>query len=198
MEHYLAQIEQIMRSYSDTPVPKPLLHELLSISTVRMFRKGELLVAAGDESDTLYILLQGLVRKYFLDAAGNDITHMFLQENSLFSTDFVMIRRPSPCCFEATERCRALMLDYGRVRKMMQREPSLLKIYVDNLEDTLRKKLLRENALLTMCATERYLELKKRIPDIDERVSQTHIASYIGITPVSLSRIRRVLREENR
>lgn len=197
MREYLEQIQSIMRTYTDTPVPVPVLEELLGYSAPETYSKGELIIAAGEQSNTLYVLLRGLVRKYYLDASGEDITHMFLQENSLFSTDFVMIRRPSPCCFEAVEECRVLVLDYGRVQGMMEREPALMKVYIGNLEDTLRKKLLRENALLTMCATERYLDLKQRIPGIEDRVSQAHIASYIGITPVSLSRIRRALREEN-
>ena len=88
-------------------------------------------------------------------------------------------------------------IDYNKVQQVMQKEPSLLSVYVGILENTLQEKLLRENALLSMCATERYLDLKRRIPGIEERVSQIHIASYIGITPVSLSRIRRTLREEN-
>jgi len=93
--------------------------------------------------------------------------------------------------------CRTLAFDYAKVQQVMAREPALLSVYVGILENTLREKLLRENALLSKCATERYLDLKDRIPGIEDRVSQAHIASYIGITPVSLSRIRRTLREEN-
>jgi len=198
MQQYLEQIQAIIRNYTKAPIPASALKELFAIGTVCVFHKGDLMIDAGEESNILYILLQGLVRKYHLDVSGNDITHMFLQENSFFSTDFVMIKRPSLCCFEAVEECLTLTLDYGKVQQVMEKEPALLSVYVGILENTLQEKLLRENALLSMSATERYLDLKRRIPNIEERVSQTHIASYIGITPVSLSRIRRALREENR
>ncbi|MGO3789890.1 MAG: Crp/Fnr family transcriptional regulator [Enterococcus gilvus] len=87
--------------------------------------------------------------------------------------------------------------DYGLVQQLMLEEPLLTHVYIGILEETLRIKLVRETALLTESATERYLKLKAEIPTIDQRVNHTHIASYIGVTPVSLSRIRRTLREEN-
>ena len=197
MQRYLEQIQAIVRNYTKEAVPVSALEELLAISAEQVFCKGDRIVAAGEESNVLYMLLKGLVRKFYLDPVGNDVTHMFLQERSLFSTDFVMVHQPSLCCFEAEEECQVLTLDYGKVQQVMAREPALLSVYVGILENTLRGKVLRENSLLSQCATERYLELKHRIPGIEERVSQAHIASYIGITPVSLSRIRRTLREES-
>jgi len=108
MQQYLEQIQAIMRNYTKAPVPVSALEELLSIGTAKVFSKGDLIIAAGEESSILYILLRGLVRKFYLDAAGSDITHMFLRENTFFSTDFIMIHRPSLCCFEAVEECLTL------------------------------------------------------------------------------------------
>ena len=79
----------------------------------------------------------------------------------------------------------------------MKKEPLLTQVYIGILEETLRIKLIREAALLAESATERYIKLNAEIPNIDQRVNHGHIASYIGVTPVSLSRIRRTLREEN-
>jgi len=108
MQQYLKDVQTIIRTYTGAPVPEYALEELLGIGTLQMFSKGELIIAAGEKSNILYILLQGLARKFYLDATGNDITHMFLQEYSFFSTDYVMIRQPSLCCFEAAEECRTL------------------------------------------------------------------------------------------
>jgi len=105
MQQYLEQIQAIIRNYTKAPVPVSALEELLSISSTQVFSKGDLIIAAGEESSILYILLRGLVRKFYLDATGSDITHMFLRENIFFSTDYIMIHRPSLCCFEAVEEC---------------------------------------------------------------------------------------------
>ncbi|MDU2215446.1 Crp/Fnr family transcriptional regulator [Enterococcus avium] len=99
--------------------------------------------------------------------------------------------------FEAVEPCRLVCFDYAQVQKLMLEASSLSQVYIGILEETLRVKLVRETALLTESATERYVKMKAEIPDIDQRVSHAHIASYIGVSPVSLSRIRRTLRDEN-
>jgi len=64
------------------------------------------------------------------------------------------------------------------------------------LEKTIVYKMHRENAFLIKSATERYLDFKREFPLLEKRVNQSYIASYLGITPVSLSRIRRTIREE--
>ena len=79
----------------------------------------------------------------------------------------------------------------------MKKEPLLTQVYIGILEETLRIKLIREAALLAESATERYIKLNAEIPDIDQRVNHGCMAAYIGVTPVSLSRIPRTLREEN-
>jgi len=128
MQQYLEQIQAIMRNYTKAPVPVSALEELLSISATQVFSKGDLIIAAGEESSILYILLRGLVRKFYLDATGNDITHMFLRENTFFSTDFIMIQRPSLCCFEAVEECLTLTICNHRsqttVRNRVEMSPN--------------------------------------------------------------------------
>lgn len=64
------------------------------------------------------------------------------------------------------------------------------------LESGLRYKVYREGSFLVQNATERYLEFRKRYPDLSGRIPQRYIATYLGITPESLSRIRSSLRED--
>ena len=79
----------------------------------------------------------------------------------------------------------------------MQINNQLLWLYVQKLEEAMKHKIIREMSLVNKNATERYIDFKQIYPGIEKRVNQIHIASYLGITPVSLSRIRRVIREEN-
>ena len=65
------------------------------------------------------------------------------------------------------------------------------------LENSLLYKMQREYAFQIMSATERYIAFQKEYEEIKERVSQHYIASYLGIKPESLSRIRRTIKEEN-
>lgn len=190
----MTEIEQVIRRlanrYAGVMIEEDVLTQLVELGTFVDF-------AAGDEENKLYLLVNGLIRKYYLDYQGNDLTHQFLEAGQVFSTQHVVFSGRVMCNFEAVEPCRMVCFNYELVQLLMVKESALAQIYIGILEETLRIKLVRETALLTESATERYVNLKNEIPDIDQRVNHGHIASYIGVTPVSLSRIRRTLREEN-
>lgn len=190
-------IRRLAKRYAKITIKEDVLDRLIDLGAFVEFPAGDLIVASGDEENKLYLLMDGLIRKYYLDYQGNDLTHQFLEAGQVFSTQHVVFSGQVICNFEAVEPCRLVCFDYERVQKLMVEDPSLTKIYIGILEETLRIKLVRETALLTETATERYVKLKTEIPDIDQRISHAHIASYIGVTPVSLSRIRRTMREEN-
>ena len=197
----MKEIEQSVRNliarYATVTVKEEILFQLADLGGFIDFAAGNLIVAAGDDQNKLYLLIDGLIRKYYLDYQGNDLTHQFLEAGQVFSTQLAVFSGQVMCNFEAVEPCKLVCFDYGEVQRLMQKDPALSQVYIGILEETLRIKLLRETALLAENATERYVKLKAAIPDIDRRVNHSHIASYIGVTPVSLSRIRRTLREEN-
>lgn len=189
-------LRELINCYQKVPINQELFTKIVSLGTKAEFQAGELIVAAGDTESRLYLLVKGLVRKFYLDSQGNDLTHLFMQEGRVFGTHNVVYGGQVMCNFEAVEPCETVCFDYKKVQELMVAEPALTWIYIGLLEETLRHKLMRETALINQNATERYIELKQMIPTIDQRVNHAHIASYVGITPVSLSRIRRTLREE--
>jgi CRP-like cAMP-binding protein len=75
----------------------------------------------------------------------------------------------------------------------VKKYPEIALIYSKVLEENFIKLEVGNIQLATMSATERYLALRKRIPRIDNYISQFHIASHLGITPIQLSRIRKGL-----
>lgn len=190
-------VEQLANRYTKITIKEDVLSQMAALGELVEFAANDLIVAAGDDENKLYLLIDGLIRKYYLDYQGNDLTHQFLESGQVFSTQHVVFSGQVMCNFEALESCKMVCFDYERVQALMKKEPLLTQVYIGILEETLRIKLLREAALLAESATERYIKLKAEIPDIDQRVNHGHIASYIGVTPVSLSRIRRTLREEN-
>lgn len=190
-------VEQLANRYTKITIKEDVLSQLAALGELVEFAANDLIVAAGDDENKLYLLIDGLIRKYYLDYQGNDLTHQFLESGQVFSTQHVVFSGQVMCNFEALESCKMVCFDYERVQALMKKEPLLTQVYIGILEETLRIKLVREAALLAESATERYIKLKAEIPDIDQRVNHGHIASYIGVTPVSLSRIRRTLREEN-
>ncbi len=170
----------------------------LSTGQIERHKKGEIIIIAGEGEYRPRILLSGLIRVFFLNKEGADVTNFFIYEKTYYGSDFLTMKKASVCSFEALEDCMSLALDKQVLKEILRKDIHLLLDYTGILEQSLNAKILRENALITKSATERYLDLKKEYPDIEKRVSQTHIASYLGISPVSLSRIRRAIREENK
>lgn len=73
---------------------------------------------------------------------------------------------------------------------------NLKTLWISLLEDGLRYKMYRENGFLVENATERYLHFRKLYPKLCGRAAQKHIATYLGIAPESLSRIKKAMKEE--
>ncbi|MGN0610522.1 MAG: hypothetical protein ACI4JI_01950 [Ruminiclostridium sp.] len=81
------------------------------------------------------------------------------------------------------------------MKKLIYENDDLKKAYIYLLENALRYKIYRENGFLVENATERYVHFKKLYPQICGKVAQRHIATYLGIAPESLSRIRKAMKE---
>lgn len=174
-------------------INRDTFYQLVDVRKTIAIPKGDLISA----DHKAFLLLSGIIRGYYLDANGNDVTHMFIFEGMTYGSDFLTTNKPHVCNFEALEECTAIELNHIVLLEKIKSDPGFMMMYIHMLEEALKRKILRETSLVTKTATERYLDLKREYSDIDGRVSQAHIASYLGITPVSLSRIRRVIREEN-
>ncbi|HCC00780.1 MAG TPA: Crp/Fnr family transcriptional regulator [Ruminococcaceae bacterium] len=189
---------QIQAFLSSLPFVEDSVRDtLLSSAQISRHQKGELIIVAGQDAYQPSILLSGLIRVFFLNAAGAEVTNLFILEKTFYGADFLTMKKASVCSFEALEDCVSLVLNREVLQSVLKQNIRLLLAYTGVLEQSLNRKILRENALITKTATERYLALKHAYPQIEKRVNQTQIASYLGITPVSLSRIRRGIREEN-
>ena len=91
----------------------------------------------------------------------------------------------------------ALEFNAEQLKDLFLADEKLRSIYIKMLEATIIYKMNRESSFQLKTATERYLDFIKDFPKLEERVNQNYISSYLGITAVSLSRIRRSIREEN-
>lgn len=186
------QIEGAFAAYAQL-VDEATLRRIVRLDSPIHIPKGKLIFAEGEA----FYLLSGIIRGFYLDMDGNDVTHLFILEGNTYGADFITTDKPHSCNFEALEDCVALALDVQVMKECMQTNSRLLWAYVHLLEEAMKRKILRETSFVTKTATQRYLDLKEAYPDIEKRVSQLHIASYLGINAASLSRIRRVIREEN-
>lgn len=172
------------------------LGEIVSLSVFRVAEKGDVLRHIGDKTETAGIVLSGLARCYYVDDNGNDITRGFSVEGALCMDDGVFGYNESICEWEALEETTLMIFSVEKIKKLIFGNEKLKNVYIKLLENALRYKIYRENGFLVENATERYIHFRKLYPELCTAVAQQYIATYLGIAPESLSRIRKALKEQ--
>lgn len=138
------------------------------------------------------ITVKGFLRAYFLDADGKQKTILFAKPGQVMGvyTSFVTGNK-TKLVISAEEDSEIICIRYADMEKLFQIHPCWLEIGRKLVEQLLQRREQREYQLLTLSALERYEEFVKDFPDLIDEIPQWQIASYLGITPVALSRIRR-------
>ena len=151
----------------------------------------ETILLRGDEkAKEAYYIVSGGIRLFFY-TDDSEVTLEFFFENSIVSS-FSSFREgvPSAYWLETIEKSELVAIPKAGINQLLTDFPDLSSLYIAGLEDRLSSYIKRLNTLLSHDAKERYNLLVRERPDIIQRVRQKYIASYIGIKPESLSRIR--------
>jgi CRP/FNR family transcriptional regulator, anaerobic regulatory protein len=164
----------------------------------RSLKKGELLIAESKVNQYVSFVNRGALRMYRM-INGQDITKYFFFENA-YASEYVsfLTRSPSIHYVRAIEDCELMELHYDKVQRLYERYPVWQKFGRLIAEALFIELCERTEQLQYQTPEENYLSLLETCPHIIERVSQQHIASYLGIQPESLSRIRKRLLEVRR
>jgi len=161
----------------------------------REYGKGQTLLMAGDRIREFYFVLNGILRYYYLTPEGKEFNKAFAKENDFAgSIGGLISSAPSRFSIEAIEDAKVIVLPVKLIVEGYDRHRSWERLGRRLAENVAFKKELREAEFLLDSAEARYLAFLKEFADIPERIPQYHIASYLGITEVSLSRIRSKLR----
>ncbi len=158
---------------------------------IKTINKGQILLSRGDIATKTYFVRKGLLRSYTIDEKGKEHIFMFAPENWII-TDMVsqIYNIPSDLYIDALEETEVELLDKDTFEQMNKTQSNTVSTEVERLMK--RAAVLQKRVLLLMSATakERYEDFIKTYPNIVQRVPQKMIASYLGITPEALSKIR--------
>ncbi len=160
--------------------------------------KNKFLLSAGEVCRGTYFVEKGLLRMFSIDKNGKEHIIQFAPENWLISDrSSLYFNEKSNYYIEAVEDSELLLLESDFFVKLTENYPEavekndlLLQRHIRNLQNRL-------NSLLAETAEERYMAFIKMYPDLLLRVPQWMVASYLGITPESLSRVRKELARKN-
>jgi len=177
------------------------LNQMDYITNTKYYKKGEI-ISFDDDIWTKYIFINtGLIRSYIINDEGKDFTKQFYFNTSqshignLFVIDFksLLTQTPSNYGFEVLEDSQVTVFskeDLDRLctksqihRDIFSKMSNLAYLTTTEYSDT----------LLTQSIKKRYIKLRKKMSTIINKIPQYHIATFLGVTPVTLSRIRREL-----
>jgi CRP-like cAMP-binding protein len=184
---------RLLTSYvqSIAPLEPADLDLLLALTRQQDLDRGECFLRAGEYATQGCVVVSGLLREYFVLNNGTERTRAFVCEgNGTGSLADLVSKQPATAFIVAEEPVHALVMDFDAVRELTERSAAWLRWSVRLLELAFLEKAQRENQLLGMAADQRYAVFAETFPGLEARVAAKHIASYLGITPVHLSRLR--------
>jgi CRP-like cAMP-binding protein len=172
-------------------VSEELEAAIASISKSVTFAKQQIIIDSGERCNDLFFVEKGLLRGYYLDEDGKEITNWFAQENE-FATCFYsfVAKQPSFEIIQALENCEAIQLSNSDLQAIYLKFPEterIGRIITENYYIKLEERILN---LQFKTAKERYQNLILSKPGLLQRAPLGQIATYLGITQETLSRIR--------
>lgn len=180
-----------------TKTTKEIEEAIIESSFFKAFKKGTILLKEGGFSNECYFVLEGCMRSYFLKD-GEEKTIEFYTEEDIVTPANYGKSTPSKYYLECIEDTIVNVGNPSIEKEMYQKYPQLESLSRVISEVILTKQQESFTEFKTSSPEERYLNLLKTKPDLMQRVPQHQIASYLGIKPESLSRIRkRIMNKQN-
>jgi CRP-like cAMP-binding protein len=158
----------------------------------RSVQEGTILLKEGKLARELFFIDQGVLKIVSTNAKGHDVTHFFLKENT-FCTILASFNSDQPAqeCIVAAVDAELLVFTKESLWDLYKKIPWFKELIQTVTQQTLLEKIRIRNEFRGEEAAIRYQLFVSKYPEIAQRISLTDIASYLGITPQSLSRIRR-------
>jgi CRP/FNR family transcriptional regulator, anaerobic regulatory protein len=162
----------------------------ISLLTEIKIPRKDFLMQAGDITKYEYYITKGCLKVYTLDEDGAPHISMFAVED-YWTGDMAsfMTREPSRYFIKATEDSELLGISRTNYDLLFQEIPKFERFYRILYQKSLINYIKRSNHGISLSAEERYLEFKRKYPNIVHRITQKDLAGYIGITPEFMSKI---------
>jgi CRP-like cAMP-binding protein len=173
-----------------SPISVEAWDEFQGLMEPLSLKRNEYLVSEGSRVKYAYILLDGVIRVFY-NKEGNEYNKTFFIPG-MFPTPLTALLSgtPSALSFQALLPCELIRFSFHHFRDLFDEHRSLETFMLRVLEQEWITKERHDIQMVTNDATENYMVFRKEYPNLENQIPLYHIASYLGITPIQLSRIR--------
>lgn len=184
---------EILQAYFERngKLTKDEINFMRSVFLPKQLKKGEFLIREGEIQRYGAFVCSGFLRSYFVDNKGKEHVVQFAPENWWISAKPNIEDVPASLFIDAIEDSDLLLIDRAGHISLMEKIPVYAASFLSGIQKRNEAKEQRIVHTLAATAEERYHEFIKTYPSIAQRVPQHMLASYLGITPETVSRIRR-------
>ncbi len=171
---------------------------LLRYGNYRAVANKEIIIPQGEIQKKIFFILSGMTRGYYVTPEGNE-KNLFIRPEKTFTgaPDTLFSDLATRYTFEAIQKTHVLVFRFEDIESLSTTHPNIARLYISALKENLQTMVYRVESLVLNTPEERYESLLKRSPEFFKNAFLKHIANYLGITPVSLSRIMKRRRSEN-
>ncbi|QXP74217.1 MULTISPECIES: Crp/Fnr family transcriptional regulator [unclassified Tenacibaculum] len=178
--------------YSVHNVSESSFLEFYNIIENKTLLKNHKIVKLGQVPVNFYILKKGIMRSYIVDEKGKEHTKtIFTPIVTSGNLGALIQKKPSGLIYECLTDCEVIECHYESFYDLSKKHHDVAIFHYKVLESVYLREEAKVLELSMLSATERYEKLRKSHPGIDNLINQYHIASFLNITPVQLSRIRK-------
>jgi CRP-like cAMP-binding protein len=164
---------------------------LTKMGKQRLIPQDYFYISEGQIFKSIFFIKKGILRSYCITENGDEKTILFAAEGMCYGVvDSIYFNRGSVRYWQALEDTELIELDFEQILKLSTNDPELLSMRVHFLELLLIDAVQRLESFVRDSSEKRYLDLMEQRKDLVKRIPDKYIASYIGVTPVTLSRIR--------
>ena len=176
---------------SFTALPPASMRALLDLFAPVALQKGDHLAIEGEFAKSLAFVETGVLRAYYRSPKGEEFNKLFFTNPSIVGAYSSLITgQQNMINIQCLTDCQVVQTHFKRILALYEDYPLIERLNRVIAEDFFVKKERREMSLVMNDASERYALFQQEYPEVESQVAQYHIASYLGITPTQLSRIR--------
>ncbi len=180
--------------YRLNPLDDESWEKLAALFEPRELKKHQYFIKEGETATQIGFLENGIMRAFYRNEEGVEYNkHFFISPCLIGGYASLITGQPNQINQEALTECRLLVANYAKIQSLYQTCPDLERAARVLVEQFFVQKEQREIELVLLHAEKRYEIFKRDFPMLEQEIPQYHIASYLGITPIQLSRIRRKL-----